>query len=181
MSLRLSKRTSTGARSVATAGELLVGARVRSWSDASSYAKRGSVAGTNPCVSRKIVLWSLPYRAVSPRQHRPGATFRPNPAEQQQRGFAAAELKLTASRSLAVLAEADTLGMADVVFLANVPKSTLSRLWHDQRWLDAVSGATLQRLISAMPGLAAYVEFRSHRTVGVGAAPVRAIRARGST
>ncbi|GAB4590045.1 hypothetical protein [Nocardia sp. IFM 10818] len=52
--------------------------------------------------------------------------------------------------------------MTDVAFLSTVSTSTLSRLWQDEQWLDAVSGATLQRLITAVPGLAGYVERRSH-------------------
>ncbi|WP_306356162.1 MULTISPECIES: hypothetical protein [unclassified Nocardia] len=47
-------------------------------------------------------------------------------------------------------------------FLARVPGSTLSRLWQDESWLDGVSGATLQRLITAIPSLLAYVDGRSH-------------------
>ncbi|MFR9751388.1 hypothetical protein ACL02S_10160 [Nocardia sp. 004] len=52
--------------------------------------------------------------------------------------------------------------MADVAFLAQVPSSTLSRLWQEESWLDGVSGVTLQRLITAVPGLARYVEGRSN-------------------
>jgi len=52
--------------------------------------------------------------------------------------------------------------MADVAFLSQVPASTLSRLWKEVDWLDRVSGATLQQLICALPGLARYVERRSH-------------------
>lgn len=52
--------------------------------------------------------------------------------------------------------------MADVGYLSQLSTSTLSRLWPDPVWLDVVSGASLQRLITAVPGLLAYVQARSH-------------------
>ncbi|MBL1080087.1 hypothetical protein JK358_37390 [Nocardia sp. 2] len=63
---------------------------------------------------------------------------------------------------LQVLAEADLVSLADLAVFAKIPTSTLGRLWSDPAWLDKVSGATLQRLITAVPGLARYVACRSH-------------------
>ena len=65
--------------------------------------------------------------------------------------------------SLATVAESKLLSMADVAFLSRIPMSTLSRLWRNELWLDRVSGATLQQLIAAIPGLGEYVTYSSHR------------------
>ncbi len=69
---------------------------------------------------------------------------------------------LVSAQPLAAIAAANQLGMSDVGVMSKVPAATLSRLWQDERWLDAVSGATLQRLITAIPSLLRYVNGRSH-------------------
>ncbi|WP_405163083.1 hypothetical protein OG203_43635 [Nocardia sp. NBC_01499] len=43
-----------------------------------------------------------------------------------------------------------------------MPKSTLSRLWRDETWLDRAMGPTLQQLIAVLPGLGEYVMARSY-------------------
>ncbi|MFI6044220.1 hypothetical protein ACIA8C_21495 [Nocardia sp. NPDC051321] len=43
-----------------------------------------------------------------------------------------------------------------------MPKSTLSRLWRDEAWLDRAMGPTLQQLIAVLPGLGEYVMARSY-------------------
>lgn len=59
--------------------------------------------------------------------------------------------------SLAEMAEEAGLGQSDVALLADLEESTISRLWSDPRWLDRVTGATLQRIMAAVPGVAEYV------------------------
>jgi hypothetical protein len=49
------------------------------------------------------------------------------------------------------------LSLSDVAFTAELDESTISRLWTDPSWLDRVSGASLQRLIASVPGVAEYV------------------------
>ena len=49
------------------------------------------------------------------------------------------------------------LGLSDVAFTAGLDESTVSRLWADPGWLDRVTGASLQRIIAAVPGVAEYV------------------------
>lgn len=59
--------------------------------------------------------------------------------------------------SLAELAGTAGLALSDVALLAGLEESTVSRLWSDPRWLDRVTGSTLQRVIAAVPGVAGYV------------------------
>jgi len=59
--------------------------------------------------------------------------------------------------ALAGIAAEAGLGLSDVAFTAGLDESTVSRLWADPRWLDRVTGASLQRIIAAVPGVAAYV------------------------
>lgn len=61
------------------------------------------------------------------------------------------------TRPLADLAEQAGFGMADVAHLAGVQESTVSRLWHDDRWLDRIQGRTLQSLVAVIPGLLDYL------------------------
>ncbi len=49
------------------------------------------------------------------------------------------------------------LSLSDVAFIAELDESTVSRLWADPRWLDRVTGASLQRMIASVPGVAEYV------------------------
>jgi hypothetical protein len=127
----------------------------------------GRVVGSQPWFRSRDKPLRRPYdHAVQPvvrsgglpeRSDRPdGAASRAAPPGSRS----SAGPRLAAPSPLAVLAEAALLGMSDVAFLARMPKSTLSRLWHDPTWLDVVSGANLQRLITAVPGLTAYVESR---------------------
>ncbi|WP_110293867.1 hypothetical protein [Nocardia tenerifensis] len=69
---------------------------------------------------------------------------------------------MTKPQPLGAIAEAGSLTMADLACVAHVPSSTLARLWLDPMWLDGVTGATLQKLLPAVPGLARYLEDRSH-------------------
>lgn len=50
--------------------------------------------------------------------------------------------------------------MSDVAFVSGLDESTVSRLWDDPRWLDRVSGRSLQSLAASVPGVAEY--FASH-------------------
>src|SRR5271165_2126284 len=59
--------------------------------------------------------------------------------------------------ALADIAADAGLGLSDVAFTADLDESTVSRLWADPCWLDRVSGASLQRIIAAVPGAAEYV------------------------
>lgn len=61
------------------------------------------------------------------------------------------------ARSLAQIADASGFSASDIAYLAGVEKSTVSRLWDDPRWLDRVSGASLQALIGVLPGVAEYL------------------------
>lgn len=58
---------------------------------------------------------------------------------------------------LADIAADAGLGLSDVAFTADLDESTISRLWADPCWLDRVSGASLQRIIAAVPRAAEYV------------------------
>ena len=42
--------------------------------------------------------------------------------------------------------------MSDVAFVSGLDESTVSRLWDDPRWLDRVSGRSLQSLAASVPG-----------------------------
>lgn len=59
--------------------------------------------------------------------------------------------------TLAELAARESLCESELSSLADISKSTLSRVWHDSHWLDHVNGHTLQQLIASLPGLAQYV------------------------
>jgi hypothetical protein len=50
--------------------------------------------------------------------------------------------------------------MSDVAFVSGLDESTVSRLWDDPKWLDRVSGRSLQSLVASVPGVAEY--FASH-------------------
>lgn len=64
-------------------------------------------------------------------------------------------------RSLAAIADSESFNLSDIAFVAKIPKSTLSRLWHDTGWLDRVSGSTLQQLLAVLPSVGEYVTERS--------------------
>lgn len=63
--------------------------------------------------------------------------------------------------TLREIADEASLSMADVAFLAQLPQSTLSRLWDDEEWLDRITGHSLKQLISALPGLVAQLSSQS--------------------
>jgi hypothetical protein len=63
-------------------------------------------------------------------------------------------------RSLASVTEDAGFTMSDVAFVSGLDESTVSRLWEDPRWLDRVSGKSLQSLAASVPGVAEY--FASH-------------------
>ncbi len=50
--------------------------------------------------------------------------------------------------------------MSDVAFVSGLDESTVSRLWDDAKWLDRVSGRSLQSLAASVPGVAEY--FAAH-------------------
>jgi hypothetical protein len=62
------------------------------------------------------------------------------------------------------LAERSGLGFADVVMLAGLPSSTLSRLWKASDWAARSSGAALHQLVAVMPTLSAYLVGRGFTT-----------------
>jgi len=59
--------------------------------------------------------------------------------------------------ALADIAAAAGLSLSDVAFTAELDESTISRLWTDPCWLDRITGASLQRLIASVPGVAEHV------------------------
>lgn len=59
--------------------------------------------------------------------------------------------------ALADIAADAGLSLADVAFTAGLDESTISRLWTNPEWLDRVTGASLQRMIASVPGVAEYV------------------------
>jgi hypothetical protein len=63
-------------------------------------------------------------------------------------------------RPLAKVTEDAGFTMSDVAFVSGLDESTVSRLWDDPRWLDRVSGRSLQSLAASVPGVAEY--FASH-------------------
>jgi hypothetical protein len=63
-------------------------------------------------------------------------------------------------RSLAQVTETEGFTMSDVAFVSGLDESTVSRLWDDPRWLDRVSGKSLQSLAASVPGVAEY--FAAH-------------------
>jgi hypothetical protein len=62
------------------------------------------------------------------------------------------------------LAERSGLGFADVVTLADIPSSTLNRLWKEPDWAARSTGAALHQLVAVMPSLSAYVVGRGFTT-----------------
>jgi hypothetical protein len=62
------------------------------------------------------------------------------------------------------LAERNGLGFADVVTLADIPSSTLNRLWKEPDWAARSTGAALHQLVAVMPSLSAYVAGRGFTT-----------------
>jgi hypothetical protein len=62
------------------------------------------------------------------------------------------------------LAERSGLGFADVVTLADVPSSTLNRLWKEPDWAARSTGAALHQLVAVMPSLSAYLVGRGFTT-----------------
>jgi hypothetical protein len=63
-------------------------------------------------------------------------------------------------RPLSKVTEDAGFTMSDVAFVSGLDESTVSRLWDDPRWLDRVSGRSLQSLAASVPGVAEY--FASH-------------------
>jgi hypothetical protein len=59
-------------------------------------------------------------------------------------------------RSLSKVTEDAGFTMSDVAFVSGLDESTVSRLWDDPRWLDRVSGRSLQSLVASVPGVAEY-------------------------
>ena len=59
-------------------------------------------------------------------------------------------------RSLAKVTEEAGFTMSDVAFISGLDESTISRLWDDPKWLDRVSGRSLQALVASVPGVAEY-------------------------
>jgi hypothetical protein len=58
------------------------------------------------------------------------------------------------------LAQHAGLGFADIVALAEIPSTTLNRLWKDPDWMTRSTGAALQQLVDVVPVLPAYLEGR---------------------
>jgi hypothetical protein len=67
--------------------------------------------------------------------------------------------------------------MSDVAFVSGLDESTVSRLWDDPRWLDRVSGRSLQSLAASVPGVAEY--FASHSVLARRNALVKQLEAEG--
>lgn len=59
------------------------------------------------------------------------------------------------------IADDARLTMADLAFLSNLPKSTLSRMWEEDDWLDRITGHSLKQLVSVLPGLTAHLSKQS--------------------
>ncbi|MEV6558551.1 hypothetical protein AB0M22_22765 [Nocardia sp. NPDC051756] len=55
------------------------------------------------------------------------------------------------------LVQRSGMGFSDVVALAEVPATTLNRLWKDPGWNAKASGATLHQLVAVVPLLAEYL------------------------
>jgi hypothetical protein len=60
------------------------------------------------------------------------------------------------SKSLSEVAKDIGLTISDVAVFSGLDESTVYRLWDNVGWLDRVSGRSLQRLISSVPGIAEY-------------------------
>src|SRR6266436_8469891 len=54
-------------------------------------------------------------------------------------------------RPLSKVTEDAGFTMSDVAFVSGLDESTVSRLWDDPRWLDRVSGRSLQSLAASVP------------------------------
>lgn len=67
--------------------------------------------------------------------------------------------------------------MSDVAFVSGLDESTISRLWDDPRWLDRVSGRSLQSLAASVPGVAEY--FASHSVLARRDGLIRQLEAEG--
>jgi hypothetical protein len=59
-------------------------------------------------------------------------------------------------RPLSEIAVDAGLNMSDVAMFSGLDESTVYRLWDNPRWLDRVSGRSLQSLIASVPGIAEY-------------------------
>lgn len=80
-------------------------------------------------------------------------------------------------RSLSKVTEDAGFTMSDVAFVSGLDESTVSRLWDDPRWLDSVSGRSLQSLAASVPGVAEY--FASHSVLARRNALVKQLEAEG--
>jgi hypothetical protein len=78
---------------------------------------------------------------------------------------------------LSRVTEAEGFTMSDVAFVSGLDESTVSRLWDDPRWLDRVSGKSLQSLAASVPGVAEY--FASHSVLARRDSLVRQLEAEG--
>ena len=73
----------------------------------------------------------------------------------------------TSRRTLAEIAlAAGKMNQADVALFSGVSTSTISRLWNDPDWLSHTTGATLKRLIAAVPGVVEYLAADDRRAAG---------------
>ncbi|MFD4357458.1 hypothetical protein ACFWPX_33275 [Nocardia sp. NPDC058518] len=58
------------------------------------------------------------------------------------------------------LAQQDGLGFTDVLTLAEVPSTTLNRMWKDPDWAARSTGGALHQLLDVVPTLSPYLEGR---------------------
>ena len=64
----------------------------------------------------------------------------------------------TSTRTLAEIAlAAGNMNQAHVALFSRLSTSTISRLWNDPDWLSHTPGATVVKLIAAVPGVLEYV------------------------
>ena len=80
-------------------------------------------------------------------------------------------------RPLSKVTEDAGFTMSDVAFVSGLDESTVSRLWDDPRWLDRVSGRSLQSLAASVPGVAEY--FASHSLLARRNSLVKQLQAEG--
>ena len=80
-------------------------------------------------------------------------------------------------RPLSKVTEDAGFTMSDVAFVSGLDESTVSRLWDDPRWLDRVSGRSLQSLAASVPGVAEY--FASHSVLARRNSLVKQLEAEG--
>ena len=80
-------------------------------------------------------------------------------------------------RPLSKVTEDAGFTMSDVAFVSGLDESTVSRLWDDPRWLDRVSGKSLQSLAASVPGVAEY--FASHSVLARRNSLVKQLEAEG--